>query len=173
MTDWLRDCFNTFTREAFRLETLQAYNVPQEAELIASWRRGEPQPERSPATSPWLARIAAGVAGGKAWRRVHVVQLPLSEYLQWELEGYVQSQDAGEEIRLVDRRHVNRALHDFWLFDREIAVDMRYDGRGRFIGGELVSEPARITRRCTIRDEVWAAGVPLNDWLATQRRQSA
>jgi hypothetical protein len=47
-----------------------------------------------------LRRIALTTAAGKSWSRIHVIQEPLSEYLRYELIGYVESMAVGEEIRL-------------------------------------------------------------------------
>ena len=61
-------------------------------------------PERSPRTNPFLRRIAESTADGKRWSRVHVVDLPLSEYVRFELETYRESARAGEHIGIAERR---------------------------------------------------------------------
>ena len=80
--------FDRFTRTVFRLETLQDYTAPGEAERVEAFRCGRPRPERSVRTSPWLARIAvATVTEAKRWQRVRVVEEPLTGYTRYQLAG--------------------------------------------------------------------------------------
>jgi len=83
--------FDRFERSTFRLETLQRYAVSEEDERLRAFREGTPRPERSVRTSPWLRRIAVTTVAGKRWQRVHIVEHPFSEYLCYEIEGYVES----------------------------------------------------------------------------------
>src|SRR5271170_1995713 len=96
-------CFDLFERSAFRLETLRAYAVGTEDERLRAFRLGLPRPERSPQTSPWLARIAQTTAAGKSWRRVRVIGWPLTEYERYQMIGYRESAAAGDVIRIADR----------------------------------------------------------------------
>lgn len=162
--------FDRFTREAFRLETLQRYVVDEEAPRIAAFRRGSARPERSVRTSPWLRRIATTTAAGKSWKRIHVVDLPLSEYLQYQVLGYVESQAAGEQVRLLQRTaSVDTTSGDFWLFDGgtadAYAIALHYDDEGRYVGADLVTDPTRLDYYREVRD-VWNGGTPLNEFLA-------
>jgi hypothetical protein len=166
--------FDRFQHSAFRLETRQQYLVPGEEERIRAWREGRPRPERSPRTSPWLRRVAETTAAGKRWQRVHVVDLPLSWYLRYQLVGYDESAAAGEQIRLADRRaHPDLAGldEDFWLLDgddpeRALAVFLDYDADGRFLGFRPISDPA-VLRRCREqRDLALEHSVPLADFTA-------
>ena len=124
--------FDRFERSTFRLETLQRYAVSEEDERLRAFREGAPRPERSVRTSPWLRRIAVTTVAGKRWQRVHIVEHPLSEYLCYEMEGYVESA-TGEEISIADRAaHPDLATlgPDFWLFnaesDRAFAILMHH-----------------------------------------------
>jgi hypothetical protein len=166
-------CFDRFTTSVIRIETLQRYAVAEESERISAFLRGEPRPERSVRTSPWLARIATTTVAGKSWRRVHVVQFPLSDYLRYQLAGYVESQACGEQIRLAtsasDLVDV-LAVGDFWLFDagtdNPYALDMRYDIEGRWLGADFITDGDRLRARCGAADVIWSAGSPLNHFLA-------
>jgi len=173
--------FDRFTSSVFRLETLQDYTAPGEAYRIEAFLRGQPRPERSVRTSPWLARIAVSTATqGKRWGRVRVVEEPLTDYTRYEFAGYVESQAAGEEIRIV-RRAASRALsvlrQDFWLFDAETvdacALLMDYAADGTWLGGELVTDLARLQRFRAERDLALAYSVPLNEYLAREARKAA
>jgi hypothetical protein len=170
------DCFDRFRTSAWRLEARQRYTSPGEDDRIKAWREGRPRPERSVRTSPWLRRVAVTTAEGKQWGRVHVVRHPLSEYLRYEMFGYVESAAAGEEIRIADQA-ASPALDalgpDFWLFDggteHAFAVLMHYDDDGRLAEYEPVSATAALGECYRVRDLVLAHSVPLNAYLASAR----
>jgi len=166
-------CFDRFKGSAWRLETLQRYIFAGEEDRVRAWREGRPRPERSVRTSPWLRRVALTTAMGKRWGRVHIVRHPLSEYLRYQMMGYIESGAAGEEIRIADQAtdpSLTTAGPDFWLFDGDsanaYAVLMRYGEDGRWLGAELTSDPA-VLAKCR-RDQTLALAhsVPLNVYLA-------
>lgn len=161
--------FENFRQTAFRYEGMPAYDVTEEVEQIQAWREGRPRPERSVRTDPWLARIAADTAANKKWSRVRAVDWPLPEYLQFEVVGYVESQAAGEEIRLIDRSQSVPAL-DFWLFDRDLpnvaAVQLHYTPTGEWRGFELIRDRGVLRQLEGIAEQVITASLPLNVWLA-------
>lgn len=166
-------CFDRFHHDVFRLETLQRYNVPEEEDRIRSWRDGLPRPERSVRTSPWLRRIAVTTAAGKHWRRVHVVEHPLTEYLQYEIVGYVESGAAGEEILIADRAghpDLQSMDLDFWLFDADgphpFVALMRYDDDCRWTGVDYTEDTETLKRCRAQRDAALQHSVPLNVYLA-------
>lgn len=170
-------CFQRFQHSAFRMETLQRYTVDSETERIRAFLRGEPRPDRSVRTSPWLRRVAVTTADGKHWSRVHILDLPLSDYLRYQLVGYVESAAAGEEIRIALRReHPELAVlrEDFWLFDGgtpdAYAIAMQFDSDGRPLGHELVTDPARLDAYQRARAAAWDASVTLNEFVADGAR---
>ena len=153
MTD-LMACFDLFDVSAVRIETLPAYDVPAEAEVLRAFARGLPLPERSARTSPWLARIERTTAAGKTWSRVRVVGRPLTAYERFQLGyGYPPSAAAGEVIRIADRtEHPELAAlgGDFWLFDGDTAAPfaalMTYEPGGAYVGSEVTGDPGVIAR---------------------------
>lgn len=170
-------CFEKFTHSAFRMETLQRYTVDSEAERIGAFLRGEPRPDRSVRTSSWLRRVAVTTAAGKHWSRVHIVDLPLTDYLRYQLIGYVETAAAGEEIRIALRgEHSELAAlcEDFWLFDGgrpdAYAIAMRFDADGRPLGHDLVTDPARLDTFNRARLAAWEASMSLNEFTAGNAR---
>jgi hypothetical protein len=164
--------FDRFATDVFRLENLQSYAVSEEDARLKAFRDATARSERSVRTEPWLARIAVTTVAGKSWERVHVVDHPLSEYLCYELVGYVESQAAGERILIADRA-VDEALtrlgEDFWLFDGDspdaYAVLMHYDEAGHFVGFDHTTE-ADVLERCRReRELVRRHAVGLNTYL--------
>lgn len=165
--------FDHFARTAVRLETLPAYDVGgAEAERIRAWRDGRPRPERSVRTDPWLARIAVTTAtAGKQWRRVRVVDDPLTWYQRQQLQSYGESQAAGERIVIARRADVPDPGPDVWLFDMGTlnagALVMDYAPGGKWRGYEEVTDPAALAEIADRVRRVEEHAVPLNVFLAS------
>jgi hypothetical protein len=166
--------YDRFTTSAFRLESLPQYKVESETASIEAFLRGEPRPERSVRTQAWLARIAkTTVVDGKCWSRVHIIDFPLSDYVRYELEGYVESQAAGERIGIIDRARnpeFSELREDFWLFDAEtdqpFAHAQLYTPDGAYKGARPVTDHAELARYIDIKNRTEAAAEPLNVFLA-------
>jgi hypothetical protein len=132
--------FRGIQSEAWRLETLPQYLVPQEAAEIEAFREGkriDPHTYSSPYTED-LKRLRNE---GKRKGRVHVLTQPLSEYLRFEFSRYYAPHAvAGEDIRILDvtaRENPLQGVQDFWLFDRSTVVLMHYEEDGTQISREL------------------------------------
>jgi hypothetical protein len=136
--DWAAQ-WRSFTRSAFRLETLPVYKVGPEEEEFQQFLAGEPPPPDSDDTD-WIRRVRAYVADGKHVGRVHLVTPPLTDYLRYQFEwGYEFQVAAGEDVRILDlTRTENPGVpeQDFWLFDDETVVLMHYDVDGTQLGRE-------------------------------------
>jgi len=165
--------FDSFHVVVFRLETLPAYDVGGDADRLAAFRAGRPLPERSVRTSPWLARIALSTAEGKQWERVRVVDTPLTEYQEYELLAYQESQAAGERITIAPRSRAIDVGPDFWLFDPDTpeahAVLMNYAPGGQWLGATSVVDPGGLRALADIRRAALAMAVPLNTFLVEAR----
>ncbi|MFD4576503.1 DUF6879 family protein [Streptomyces sp. NPDC058417] len=131
--------FRDFRSEAWRLETLPEYRVPQEEDSIRSFLSGEridPHTYANAYTDD-LRRLRGE---GRSKGRVHVVTRPLTPYLEYEFMYYEAHVRAGEEIRILDvtgRTDPLAGVQDFWMFDRRQVVLMHYGADGTQIGREL------------------------------------
>ncbi|GAA1024911.1 hypothetical protein GCM10009556_104730 [Acrocarpospora pleiomorpha] len=166
----LVDGFKNFTVSAFRLETLPAYDVPDEVEELEAFRAGRSLPERSVRTSPWLADMAASTAAGREWRRLRLISAQPTMYEAWEVGRYVESQACGEQVRLIDRaQHPELGDRDFWLFDAgtptAAAYLMQYDEQGGFHGADQAA--AELLPGLVAIAELWNNAVSLNTYLTT------
>jgi hypothetical protein len=171
-TDEFNALFDSFRNLTFRLETLPAYDVGgEDAERLAAFQAGRALPERSVRTSPWLARIARSVVGGKSWERVRVLDDPLTDYQRYELQAYQESQAAGEQIMIVPRTQAEDWDQDFWLFDPDTsdarAVAMDYTPDGRWRGAVLVTDQRQVQSLSEIRRVALSRAVMLNEFIAT------
>ncbi|MGW4891215.1 DUF6879 family protein [Kitasatospora sp. NPDC004240] len=136
-SDW-RGFFDAMERDAWRLETLPVYTVPQEEDDIRRFLAGEPvAPEDA---SAWTERIKGYRSSGRTIGRVHVLTRPLTDYLRFEFAYYVHNVAAGEDVRILDltgRKNPGLPDQDFWLFDDSKVVLMNYRPDGTQINREL------------------------------------
>ncbi len=137
--DRWRQFFDSFTRDAFRLETLSAYSVGSE--------KGEYENFLTtghldiPDDDPWLTRVRHFRETGRSIGRVHVITKPLTDYLRYEFEVYRYTVAAGEEVRildLADQPNLGLPAQDFWLFDDARVVRMGYATDGTQLGREFL-----------------------------------
>jgi hypothetical protein len=140
-----------FTRTAFRLETLQQYEVASDGSDFARYLAGEaePTPERK---QPWLDRLRSERARGLRRSRVRLVTHPVTDYTRYECEwGYTPNVKAGEEVLILDAREAAVSevdvgwlteCGDFWLLDDSHVVVMHYGPEGQFLGAERAEDVA-------------------------------
>jgi hypothetical protein len=157
--------WNESRREIFRLETLPVYTVPEEEKALAAFLRGESLPVRTPETSSWIGRLAETSAKGVRLYRVHIVDLPLTDYLRYELASYPDSTAVGMETYIAERAgHPDLAGldEDYWMFDEQHVVVMTYDPEGRPLGPVPGKD---VERYVAWRDVAMAHAVPLDAWM--------
>lgn len=150
--------FENFERTAFRLETLDEYDIEEEREEIARFLSGADMgPEW--ADNPWVRSMTDK---DKQVSRVHVLRSPLTEYLRYELFAYPGNIKAGESIGIIDlteRAVTGLPDHDFWIFDDRDVYRMHYTATGAFVGGEPIP-PGALTEYRSYRERALAAAVP-------------
>lgn len=141
-----RAMFREFHSEAWRLETLPQYLVPQEVEELEAFRSGD---RIDPATysSPYVENLKRLRDQGRRKGRVHIILQPLSEYLRFEFSRYYEPHSlAGEDIRILDvtdRENPLPDVKDFWMFDHTEVVLMHYRPDGTQLSREMyVGDPA-------------------------------
>lgn len=155
------------TRSAFRLETLDTYDVESDGGDYDRYLRGEPGPDLE-RKRPWLERLRRESDAGILNQRVHILSTPLTPYLRYECEwGYAPNVRAGEDIRIIDETetptcYVGLPDHDFWLIDDEHGLRMHYDLRGWFLGAEPADDLVPEYRRA--KTFTLTAGQPFAEW---------
>jgi hypothetical protein len=167
----LLDMYSRASEEAFRLETQQRYAVPAEDEQFRAFTEGRPMPS-DPRVDRSMQIIRAAAGRGCRIRRVHVVDLPLTVYLRYELAAYRENINAGEEVGIAVRRwHPNLAelTEDFVLFDPNSAhaavVWMRYDDQGQPAGLAYSDKPADLALAAGYRGAALDHAVPLSEFM--------
>lgn len=159
------------TEEAFRLEARQHYNVPYEEPLIRAFEEGKPQPENESITKH-MASVSSLRVAGKRDYRVHVIELPLTSYLRYELDGYRENIEAGEEIFIADRAwHLDLAelTEDFMLLDGDTdhasVVWYRYNANDELLARDHSHDPADIEVCRRWRDLAMAHAIPYAEFM--------
>jgi Family of unknown function (DUF6879) len=139
--DAWRSFFDSFKREAFRLETMPSYGVASEDEELQGFlTTGQLV---IPDDDQWLTRLRHFRATGRRVSRVHVLRRPLSDYLRYEFAVYSHTVRAGEDVRILDLTHQTEPglpTADFWLFDDARVVRMDYEPDGRQLGREWLKD---------------------------------
>lgn len=168
--------FSDFTREAFRLETLQAYSEPEEEGPRRQFEAGQPIGD-DPGTLEWVRWLAEGSAAGKTVARVHILTMPLSAYARFELAYYQPGLSAGEDIRVIPVRPgewpegLPGPGGDFWLFTdadgTRRVLRLEYNEAAEMTGAWLTTDPAEVAQTVQWRGIAMATAIPLAEYLAT------
>ncbi|MFI7103077.1 DUF6879 family protein [Streptomyces sp. NPDC050161] len=163
----LGSLFDTFDREAFRLETLDDYSQSGSVAAYRAFLSGQDRPDGY--NADWLEEIKGHVGGGRRMYRVHILTRPLTPYLRFELGwGYVTNATAGEEffiLDVTDRPNPIADVGDFWLFDSVTAAPMRYGPDGKYLGADVLPDD-RGPEYVAYRDRALGHAVPFADWWA-------
>jgi hypothetical protein len=157
---WLEN----FKESAFRLERCPSYNLPEEAEMLAAFKRGEKV--QLPENHPWPPLVKRQCSAGKVMQRARVVSRPPTEYERFELSIYPHSIEAGEQICVYERGSIPEIFRyeaDFWLFDNHTVYILNYDAEGHFLGTEPAYDMVTYRR---IRDLALERSIPLADFTA-------
>ena len=121
------ELFDMFSLEAFRLETLPAYDVSEEKDAIIEYK--ETGKVVNNIDKEWMDLLRIG----KPVKRLRLLSNPLSNYEKFELEVYKSNIKNGEDIRVANRSYFNEDLQDFWIFDMKWIGIMNYDKDGKFL----------------------------------------
>lgn len=160
--------FRDFERHAFRLETLQVYNVDYEKEPFEDFKAGVAK-YTHPDQQEWVDGVRESIRAGKTMSRVHIVTEPVSDYVAFEMAWpYQDSTAAGEDVRIlaVPEGSWPEGLptFDYWLFDSEAAWLMQYHEDGSFRAAEYVDDPDEVARLDGYRRIAMENSVPLAEY---------
>jgi hypothetical protein len=165
------DLFRRMRHSAYRLELRDRYNVTAETDRwnafqSSDWARLDELNRVQRA--PWMRLIGEATSRGKTVERVRVVSEPPTDYIRFELRLNAGNAEVGEDIRYLPRQEtVGMELpgEDYWLFDSEAAVVLRFDEDDVMTGMELVDAPSTIDRYCMGRVTAWRYAVPYSQYI--------
>ncbi|MGH3787958.1 MAG: DUF6879 family protein [Pseudonocardiaceae bacterium] len=157
--------------DLLRVQTLAYFGVPSDDEDYLRYVNGQSVP-LSPHREPWYAQLRSERAAGQIWRNVHVVDLPLNDYLRYQFEWcYTSNVEAGMEVRVLDtttrpEARVMATAGDFYVIDRHEIVLMRYAEDGRYLsaGGAGASSTQGYT---ALAELAWEMSIPFTDCWAS------
>jgi hypothetical protein len=58
--------------------------------------------------------------------------------------------------------------HDYWLFDSSKLIRMIFDDAARFLGGEIIDDPAEVVQHNYWRDAAWHHAIRRDDFATEQ-----
>ncbi|MFC4056185.1 DUF6879 family protein [Actinomadura syzygii] len=163
--DQFGQLFTSFEHTAFRLEVRDRYDEAYENESLRRFVAGEP--DDLPWMQDWLTMIRGATTEGRRFSRVRVVSMPLTDYSRFGLWCAQFTNGAGEDIRYLERDPAGALKlpnHDYWLFDSRRLVRMHIDDADRFLGGEVIEDPAEIVNHNYWRDAAWHHAVRRDDF---------
>lgn len=156
----------------FKLETLQTYETFDgwdefQRGDVASARRLMKEFLLSDSARPYEKIQQRNVH----FQRVHVVELPLSDYMQFEILSYEVSIELGEEISFISKESYEQvdkeaSTEDFLLFDDRMVIQHRYDAGGNWQGSELVLDENKLEKYLTLKNRLLSKALPMRDFLA-------
>lgn len=164
--DTITDLLEASKRSVFRVELLQSYAWPGEAHRLSEWRATG---NITPDTGEQWDRLAAQVAAGIPNTLLHVIDLPLTDYLRYEFVAYqANNLRAGQDVRIAVRDS-HPALVDqteeFALYD-DVLVWFRYDHEtGVKLGWERDDDRASIESCRQFRDLAMSQSMPLMQFI--------
>ncbi|WP_067803529.1 DUF6879 family protein [Nocardia beijingensis] len=160
-TELLRECRS----EAFHLEVLDTYGVPDEDEAFRAFVNGEPYDYRA-WFHDWYTFVEDLMADGVSVSRVRVVTVPHSDYQRWSLVIAALNVEAGEDIRYLPRHLAGEVpSDDYWLLDNKAVAFNLSDKDGRGTGSSAVTTDPVIVGQCLrIKEQLWGMSTPYPEY---------
>ena len=164
--------FETFEHTAFRLEVRDRYNELREEESLRKFLAGEPEDLEDGGFQDWLDFVRAATSEGQRFSRVRVVSVPMTDYSRYGIAYARHTVAAGDDIRYLTRdraRAVGLPNHDYWLFDSRTLAMMHFDDADdRFLGAEVIEDPATVVQHNYWRDAARHWAVRRDDFAIEQ-----
>jgi hypothetical protein len=158
-------------KEFFKLETLQIY---EPTPGLQEFQKGEIEKARrlmkefllSDPAYPYEMIKKQGIK----FIRLHIIDLPLSNYLKFEIESYKISAQLGEQIFFIKRENLKDLnltleLKDFLMFDEKIVIVHQYDPQGVWQSSYLIEDPEEIAKYVSLKKILMTKATPMKEFL--------
>ncbi|MEV7968367.1 DUF6879 family protein [Sphaerisporangium sp. NPDC088356] len=131
----------------WKLERAQEFYEPDleswQAMMADDWERSMALLEE------WRAPLEDQYATHAEFRRLRIVETPITPYLQWEINALAIRVTTGERVRVLPSdavRHLERLspLPELVIFSRTLCYEVLYDTVGAHTGARRVSDPQAI-----------------------------
>ena len=146
--------WSEMTKDFFKVEVLQNY-AEDWGESYKAWLDGDKEKARE------LLKKEPGWQEGKEKVnkiRVHIVEEPLTTYLEWEIEYYklVNIPKVGEKVFLLDKSEIKADLKipkgDILIFDKKKVIENIYNNNGLSTGSKIYENPEELKPFLELRD---------------------
>ncbi|GAA3797482.1 hypothetical protein GCM10022226_16040 [Sphaerisporangium flaviroseum] len=138
-----REAYESAEGVVWKLERAQNFYEPYEPSWVAMT---EGEWERSLQLIGELrGSLPAEYEGYAEFRRVRVVEPPLTPYMQWELHVLAARAEAGEHARVVPASAVRSyeasgPLPELLIFESTLMYEVLYDAEGAHLGGRRITD---------------------------------
>ncbi|SRR5216683_2081160 len=111
---------------------------------------------------------------GSEFRRVRIIEHPVSAYLQWELHALKISDESGLPIRVLDASKVrdlerDQQLPELVIVGQQVLFEVRYDDQHWAAeGAHRIDDPVVIEQAAAEMARLWAMAEPLAAYFARE-----
>ena len=110
---------------------------------------------------------------GRQFSRVRVVSFPLTDYIRFGMWVAGYTCEAGDDIRYTTREQAaGLPDYDYWLFDSRKLLKMRFTDDDRFLGGEVIEDPAEIVQHNYWRDAAQHHAIERDEFVAKYEQRA-
>ena len=135
----MQNYFDSFKKSAFRVETLQSYNVDEEKEAYKYFQQHKQLLDGF--WKDWHDIIKQAKLRWAIMQRVHLIHFPITPYISFEMEFYKKSMMYWEEIFYLPFEDCSVEVDsDFWIFDDITVLKMLYGEDGSFLKFEEIKD---------------------------------
>lgn len=160
-----RELLQQCRTELFRVEVRDTYGVPDEDEAFQKFLNNEPFDYRA-WFQDWYDIVREFTERGVSISRVRVVTVPHSDYQRLGLMITALNQEAGEDIRYLNRGEAGEvSTDDYWLIDNERVAFSLVDKDGMDTGRVSVTTDPRIVGFCrSEKERLWLLATPYTEY---------
>ncbi len=158
-----------------KIERLQHFREPgnQSWEAFVSGRWAEAQQIRQRNRPTVIVEFAEDARRGIVSRRVRVVEIPVTAYLQWELYGLKLRSECGENIHIIDSKAVamyetSGVIPELIFMDLLAMYEICYDKNGLLYGARKFTDPDLISGCQEDFDALYKQGEDLHAFFARE-----
>lgn len=161
--------FDSAERSVSRLESRGHTDVPDERPEVRAFLLGELPELGERESSEWTRMVDRHRLAGRPFRRVRVMDEPLTDYNRFMVHCGYGSAAIGEDVRYLARAEANAMDlpdHDFWVFDTARMIELRFTADGRPLQHDLITQPEVVARHEAWFQQAFAAATPFADYVA-------
>jgi hypothetical protein len=155
--------WNEMSREWFKLEVLQDYTAEDDGPSLKAWLKGDKEKSikllKTDDDPDFTRDCRDKISQGVKLIRLHVIEEPLTKYLEWEIEYYkrISIPLRGEQVYIIhksDLSDLRLPAGDLMIFDNRRAILNNYDQNGLMIEETFYDESDDISSCLELRNKL-------------------